>query len=45
MAQASLWIMYGTGQGLSQDYVQAYMWFNLAASRSTGERREATSQS
>ena len=23
MAQASLWIMYGTGQGLSQDYVQA----------------------
>ena len=25
---------------MSQDYVQAHMWFNLAASRSPGEQRE-----
>jgi TPR repeat protein len=23
--------MYGTGQGVPQDYIIAYMWFNLAA--------------
>ncbi len=33
--------MYGTGEGVPQDYVQAYLWFNLAASRSTGEDRES----
>ena len=32
--------MYGTGAGVPQDYVQAHMWSNLAASRSTGEDRE-----
>jgi hypothetical protein len=32
--------MYATGAGVPQDYVQAHMWFNLAASRSTGEDRE-----
>ncbi len=26
--------MYEQGQGVPQDYVQAHMWFNLAASRS-----------
>ena len=25
--------MYEKGQGVPQDYVQAHMWFNLAASR------------
>ena len=25
--------MYGNGQGVPEDYVQAHMWFNLAASR------------
>jgi TPR repeat protein len=25
--------MYGEGQGLSQDYVQAHMWLNLAAAQ------------
>ena len=25
--------MYDRGQGVPQDYVQAHMWFNLAASR------------
>ena len=32
--------MYGNGRGVPQDDVQAHMWFNLAASRSTGEDRE-----
>ncbi len=25
--------MYGEGQGVPQDYVQAHMWYNLAASK------------
>ncbi len=25
--------MYATGDGVPQDYVQAHMWYNLAASR------------
>ena len=32
MAQSSLGVMYATGQGVLQDYVQAHMWFNIAAS-------------
>ena len=28
------------GQGISQEDVQAHRWFNLAASRMTGEARE-----
>ncbi len=32
-AQYSLGIMYGDGLGVPQDYVQAHMWYNLAASR------------
>ena len=39
-AQFNLGVKYATGQGVPQDYVQAHMWFNLAASRSTGEVRE-----
>ena len=27
-------------EGVPQDYVEAHMWFNLAASRSTDELRE-----
>ena len=34
-AQFSLGFMYEKGQGVPQDYVQAYMWFNLAAAQST----------
>ena len=30
-AQASLGMMYGTGQGVPQDFVTAHMWYNLAA--------------
>ncbi|MDP6515051.1 MAG: hypothetical protein QF926_00310 [Alphaproteobacteria bacterium] len=32
-AQLSLGFSYATGQGASQDYVQAHKWFALAASR------------
>ena len=32
--------MYATGEGVPQDDVQAHLWFNLAASRLTGEQRE-----
>jgi len=39
-AQYNLGTMYGTGTGVPQDYVQAHMWMNLAASRTTGEDRE-----
>ena len=39
-AQYNLGVMYGTGQGVPQDYVLAHMWFNLSASRGTGEDRE-----
>ena len=36
-ARYNLGVMYGTGQGVSQDYVQAHMWFNLAASNAHDE--------
>ena len=32
-AQSNLGFMYDTGQGVPQDYVQAHMWADLAASR------------
>jgi len=31
-AQFGLGLMYGNGEGVPQDYVQAHMWYNLAAS-------------
>ena len=39
-AQYNLGFMYDNGRGVPEDYVQAHMWFNLAASRATGEMRE-----
>jgi hypothetical protein len=39
-AQFSLGFMYEKGQGVPQDYVQAYMWFNLAAAQGTGGAAE-----
>ena len=39
-AQFNLGAMYADGLGVPQDHVQAHMWFNLAASRLTGEARE-----
>ncbi len=32
-AQYTLGLMYELGQGVQQDYVQAYLWFNLAAAQ------------
>ena len=41
IAQEDLGHMYAKGQGVPQDFVQAHMWFNLAAARySQGERRD-----
>ena len=40
--QFFLGVMYGTSEGVPQDYVQAHMWLNLAASRRTGEDRETS---
>ena len=39
-AQFNLGVMYGTGEGVPQDYVAAHMWFNLAAAQSSGDDRE-----
>ncbi len=40
-AQFNLGIMYSEGKGVPQDYAQAHMWFNLAASRyPPGEDRD-----
>ncbi len=39
--QFNLGIMYDNGLGVPQDYVQAHMWYNLAASRyPPGEDRD-----
>ncbi len=32
--------MYANGQGVPQNYVEAHMWFNLAAAQSSGENRD-----
>ena len=41
-AQVSLGVMYETGRGVRRRfYVQAHMWYNLAASQETGEQRES----
>ena len=39
-AQNDLGLAYANGEGVPQDDVQAYMWLNLSASRSTGTSRE-----
>ena len=40
-AQHLVALMYSLGRGVPQDYVLAHMWYNLAASRMTGEQRES----
>ena len=33
--------MYGTGKGVARNYVQAHLWFNLAATRlPPGDKRD-----
>ena len=39
-AQYNLGVMYDTGQGVPQDYVQAHKWINLATSRTTPREAE-----
>ena len=39
-AQNNLGLMYTNGEGVPQDNVEAHMWLNLAASRSSGADRE-----
>lgn len=36
-AQVFLGVMYAEGQGVPQDYVQAHLWFNLAAAQGAGD--------
>jgi hypothetical protein len=39
-AQASLGIMFNFGKGVRQDYVQAYMWYEIAIAHATGGDRD-----
>ena len=44
-AQLNLGVMYANGQVMTQNYVQAHLWFNLAASRlPPGENRNTAVQ-
>jgi TPR repeat protein len=36
--------MYGNGKGVPQNYVQAHMWFNLAAARFPASDAESMNQ-
>jgi len=38
-AQYNLGLMYDKGQGVPQDYVQAHLWYNLAAAQGTEKAR------
>jgi TPR repeat protein len=39
-AQSMLGVLYALGQGVPQDYVQAHMWINIAASLATGAEQQ-----
>ena len=43
-AQTNLGLMYAKGQGVPEDYVQAHMWINIVASRSTAEKHKEYSK-
>jgi TPR repeat protein len=40
-AQASLALLFRFGKGVAQDYVEAYKWFYLASSRTSGSDRDS----
>lgn len=40
-AQSNLGWLYANGRGIPQDYVRAYMWWNLAAAHSTAKEEES----
>ena len=39
-AQLSLGLLYATGQGVPQDYVEAHKWRNLAASQASADKQK-----
>jgi TPR repeat protein len=41
LAQYNLGVMYERGAGALQDYVQAYMWYNLAAAQFSASENES----
>jgi TPR repeat protein len=41
VAQLNLGFMYGTGNGVPEDYTVAYMWLNLAAAKGDENAKEA----
>ncbi len=41
LARLSLGVMYATGEGVPQDHLQAYMWFDLAASCDSNPKTRA----
>ena len=41
-AQYKLGVRYAEGRGVVQDYVQAHIWLNVAASRQIGEERKVS---
>jgi len=43
-AQGSLGLMYGLGQGVQKDYVEAEKWFRLAVEQSRASRQRARPQ-
>ena len=45
LAQTILGNMYRDGRGVVQDYVQAHMWYNLAAAHLTGSDRNQAVES
>ena len=43
-AQVNLGVMYSKGRGVRQDFVRAYMWFNLAAAALSGDSRDTATR-
>jgi TPR repeat protein len=43
-AQASLALLYRFGKGVPQDYVQSYMWFQLAVDQLSGADRDSIAE-
>ncbi len=39
-AQTTLGVMYANGEGVPEDFIQAHMWFNLAAAQGNELGRE-----
>jgi len=43
-AQSQLGWLYRVGQGVPQDNVRAYMWFNIATAHSTGDEQKQAAE-